>query len=108
MNTFILRSIRNQRREELEHIFSDDAVNRLVASCPALPAANEETLSVTACAYTLDGDQTDDSEDIGAWGDELDDETKTIAVSRDLLKMGMKRGTKVRIHGHPGEYVVET
>lgn len=70
-------------------------------------AADEETLAVTACAYTLDGDQTDDSEDIGAWGDELDDESRTIAVSRDLLKMGMKRGTKVRIHGRPGEYIVK-
>lgn len=79
----------------------------LLACLPAIAfAEDEETLSVTACAYTLDGDQTDDSEDIGAWGDELDDESKTIAVSRDLLKMGMKRGTKVRIHGRPGEYVV--
>jgi 3D (Asp-Asp-Asp) domain-containing protein len=66
----------------------------------------EHTLSVTAVAYTLDSDQTDDSEDTGAWGDELDDEAKVIAVSRDLLAMGLKRGSKVRIHGKPGEYEV--
>jgi 3D (Asp-Asp-Asp) domain-containing protein len=77
----------------------------------AAPAAawadTEHTLSVTAVAYTLDDDQTDDSEDIGAWGDELDDEAKVIAVSRDLLEMGLKRGTKVRIHGKQGEYIVQ-
>ena len=83
----------------------------LLLSLPLLfPVAawpeTEETLSVTACAYTLDGDETDDSEDLGAWSDELDDEARVIAVSRDLLEMGMKRGTKVRIHGRPGEYVV--
>ena len=72
----------------------------------ATRAETEQTLSVTAVAYTLDDDQTDDSEDIGAWGDELDDEAKVIAVSRDLLAMGLKRGTKVRIHGRRGEYVV--
>lgn len=73
---------------------------------PALAEEVEHTLKVTAVAYTLDDDQTDDSEDIGAWGDELDDEAKIIAVSRDLLAMGLKRGTKVRIKGKPGEYVV--
>lgn len=66
----------------------------------------EQTLTVTAVAYSLDDDQTDDSEDTGAWGDELDDEAKVIAVSRDLLAMGLKRGTKVRIHGRRGEYIV--
>jgi 3D (Asp-Asp-Asp) domain-containing protein len=76
------------------------------AIAPLARAETEHTLSVTAVAYTLDDDQTDDSEDIGAWGDELDDEARIIAVSRDLLEMGLKRGTKVRIHGKPGEYVV--
>lgn len=78
--------------------------------CLLLPTTStaevEHTLSVTAVAYTLDEDQTDDDEDIGAWGDELDDEAKIIAVSRDLLAMGLTRGTKVRIEGKRGEYVV--
>lgn len=73
---------------------------------PMAWAETEHTLSVTAVAYTLDSDQTDDSEDTGAWGDELDDEAKIIAVSRDLLGMGLKRGSKVRIHGKRGEYMV--
>jgi 3D (Asp-Asp-Asp) domain-containing protein len=31
---------------------------------------------------------------------------KVIAVSRDLLKAGLKRGTKVRIDGVEGEWIV--
>jgi 3D (Asp-Asp-Asp) domain-containing protein len=72
----------------------------------AAAAEIEHSLTVTAVAYTLDDRQTDDDEDIGAWGDELDDEANIIAVSRDLLGMGLKRGTRVRIHGRRGEYVV--
>jgi 3D (Asp-Asp-Asp) domain-containing protein len=82
------------------------AILAALLSSPIAIAQTEQTLTVTAVAYTLDDDQTDDSEDIGAWGDELDDEAKVIAVSRDLLEMGLKRGTKVRIHGRRGEYVV--
>lgn len=78
----------------------------LLLASTALRAETEQTLRVTAVAYTLDSSQTDDDEDIGAWGDELDDEAKIIAVSRDLLAMGLTRGTKVRIEGRRGEYVV--
>ena len=31
---------------------------------------------------------------------------KAIAVSKDLLEAGLTRGTRVRIDGLPGEYVV--
>jgi 3D (Asp-Asp-Asp) domain-containing protein len=31
---------------------------------------------------------------------------KAIAVSRDLIGMGLTHGTKVRIEGLPGKYVV--
>jgi len=72
----------------------------------AAATETEHRLAVTAVAYTLDKRQTDDDEDIGAWGDELDDEANIIAVSRDLLEMGLRRGTKVRIEGRRGEYVV--
>ncbi len=80
----------------------------LIGTLPLAAAGTEteHTLTVTAVAYTLDSDQTDDDEDIGAWGDELDDEARIIAVSRDLLAMGLTRGTKVRIEGRRGEYVV--
>ncbi len=77
-----------------------------------LPAeASEETagvraLVVTATAYNSVVEQTDDDPEIAAWGDRLEPGMKSIAVSRDLLDMGLKRNAKVRIHGLPGEYVV--
>jgi 3D (Asp-Asp-Asp) domain-containing protein len=82
------------------------ALLAVLAAAAAAETASEQTLTVTAVAYTLDSDQTDEDEDIGAWGDELDDEAKIIAVSRDLLAMGLTRGTRVRIEGLRGEYVV--
>lgn len=61
---------------------------------------------VTATAFNSDEDQTDDEEDIAAWGDRLKPGMKVIAVSRDLLKMGLKRNVKIRIDGLPGEWRV--
>lgn len=63
-------------------------------------------LHVTATAYNSVRGQTDSSPNIAAWGDRLKPGMKAIAVSRDLLKMGLKRGSKVKISGLPGEYVV--
>jgi 3D (Asp-Asp-Asp) domain-containing protein len=98
-----------QQREKFQMQSSMRLSLSVALTLLAFPAAaneTEHTLTVTAVAYTLDSDQTDDDEDIGAWGDELDDEAKIIAVSRDLLAMGLTRGTRVRIEGRRGEYVV--
>jgi 3D (Asp-Asp-Asp) domain-containing protein len=69
-------------------------------------AARYRALVVTATAYNSVPEQTDDDPDIAAWGDRLEPGMKSIAVSRDLLQLGLRRNTKVRIHGLPGEYVV--
>ena len=50
--------------------------------------------------------QTDDTPDIGAWGDRLKPGVRAIAVSRDLIDMGLTHNTRVRIDGLPGEYRV--
>ncbi len=64
-------------------------------------------LKVTATAYTSHVAQTDSTPNIAAWGDKLRPGIKAIAVSRDLLKIyGLKHGTKVRIKGLSGEYMV--
>jgi 3D (Asp-Asp-Asp) domain-containing protein len=64
-------------------------------------------LKVTATAYTSHAAQTDSTPNIAAWGDKLRPGMKAIAVSRDLLKVyGLKHGTKVRIKGLSGEYLV--
>ncbi len=44
--------------------------------------------------------------DIAAWGDTLKEGMKAIAVSRDLLRLGLVHGTPVRIDGLEGEYLV--
>ncbi|MCK5895979.1 MAG: 3D domain-containing protein [Cocleimonas sp.] len=64
-------------------------------------------LKVIATAYTSHAAQTDSTPNIAAWGDKLRPGMKVIAVSRDLLKIyGLKHGSKVRIKGLSGEYLV--
>lgn len=69
-------------------------------------AASERTLEVTATAYNSLPGQTEGDPSVAAWGDRLVPGMKAIAVSTDLLELGLRRGTKVRIDGLPGEYVV--
>jgi len=64
-------------------------------------------LRVIATAYTSHVAQTDSTPNIAAWGDKLRPGMKVIAVSRDLLSIyGLKHGSKVRIKGLSGEYLV--
>jgi 3D (Asp-Asp-Asp) domain-containing protein len=64
------------------------------------------TLKVTASAYNSLPGQTDSRPDEAAWGDILKPGMKAIAVSNDLLAMGMTRNTRVKIKGLPGTYRV--
>ncbi len=69
-------------------------------------AAKPKKMHVTATAYNSVRAQTNSNPSIAAWGDRLKPGMKAIAVSRDLLRKGLKRGSKVKISGLPGEYVV--
>lgn len=77
---------------------------------PAIHATETQkelkTLEVLATAYNSVPEQTDDSPFEAAWGDILKPDVKSIAVSRDLLDMGLRQYSKVKISGLPGEYVV--
>lgn len=42
----------------------------------------------------------------GAWGDALTPDMKAVAVSPDLLQLGLEHGDTIRIEGLPGEYKV--
>jgi 3D (Asp-Asp-Asp) domain-containing protein len=57
----------------------------------------KRTLQVLATAYHADPDQTDDTPTICAWGDEI--QPGTIAVSRDLERIGLTRGKIVFVEG---------
>ncbi|PSW04951.1 hypothetical protein C9I89_11630 [Photobacterium lipolyticum] len=72
----------------------------------ALAHGQVKKLKVTATAYNSVRAQTNANPTQAAWGDKLKPGMKVIAVSRDLLGMGLTRGAKVKISGLPGEYVV--
>ena len=68
---------------------------------------NTKTIEVTATAYnSLPGQTHRDHPEIAAWGDKLEPGMKAIAVSQDLLSMGLTYNTKVKIEGLKGKYTV--
>lgn len=69
-------------------------------------AGRERTLRVKASAYNSLHGQTDATPSLAAWGDRLEPGMKAIAVSHDLVALGLDRGKRVRIDGLEGEYVV--
>lgn len=66
-----------------------------------------ETIEVTATAYNSVKGQTSNTPHLGAFGDSLKPGMKYIAVSRDLLRKGLKHNTPVRIDGFKGLYLVK-
>jgi 3D (Asp-Asp-Asp) domain-containing protein len=64
------------------------------------------SMIVTASAYTSCRRETDKTPYLAAWNNKLKHSVKSIAVSRDLLKMGLTNKTKVTIDSLPGTYVV--
>ncbi len=83
------------------------AITLLLAIAGSAWAAEpERSRIVHASAYNSLPGQTDDEPSIAAWGDRLEPGMAAIAVSRDLLELGLTRGVRVRIEGLPGEYVV--
>ena len=78
----------------------------LLASACATVGTPGRPLEVTATAYNSLPAQTDRHPEIGAWGDRLRPGMRSIAVSQDLLSLGLVRGARVRIEGLGGEYAV--
>ena len=76
----------------------------LAASASADSA--KRSLVVTATAYNSLPEQTDAEPHLAAWGDALAPGMKVIAVSRDLIPVGLDRRTPVKIEGFPGVYLV--
>ena len=77
----------------------------LAASCK--PKYEEHRMEVTATAYTSHAHQTSGNPRITAWGDTLKPDTRSIAVSRDLIDSGLTSGVEVKIEGLPGTYIVK-
>ena len=74
----------------------------------AIVGCNGETQSlvVRATAYNSVPEQTEGDPTIGAWGDKLRPGDRVIAVSPDLIALGLDRGAVVEIDGLPGRYKV--
>lgn len=70
---------------------------------PKLPL---KELVVTATAYTSNVAETDDTPNLAAWNNELKPGMKAIAVSRDLIPMGLTNGKEVMIEGLEGRFKV--
>ena len=69
-------------------------------------SGEKRVLKVTATAYNSVKGQTDKTPNLAAWNNKLIPGMKTIAVSRDLLKVGLTNGVQVKISGLSGTYIV--
>lgn len=67
-----------------------------------------KTLRVKAMAYTACsvGRKKAKRAPRGAWGDRLTAEANAVAISPDLLELGLDRGDLITIEGLPGKYKV--
>ncbi len=65
-----------------------------------------QSITVTASAYNSLKIQGQGNPEITAWGDTLAPDVLSIAVSRDLIKKGLKHNTPVIIEGFEGIFIV--
>ncbi len=64
-------------------------------------------LEVTVSAYNSVSWQTSGNPNIAAWGDTLKPGMKSVAVSRDLLQLGLTHNTQIKIEGLDSIYLVK-
>ncbi len=66
-----------------------------------------DTICVTATAYNSVENQTEGHPRITAWGDTLKPGMKAVAVSRDLMKMGLNHNARIKIEGFDSIFLVK-
>ncbi len=104
-------------KKSVSRFFNDMLVALIMilgmTSCTAQPPSCKipqectHLLEVQATAYTCHVQRSTHTRfPIGAWGDVLKPGTKAVAVSNDLIAMGLTHGTKITIEGLEGEYMV--
>lgn len=64
-------------------------------------------MEVMVTAYNSLSWQTEGNPVVAAWGDTLRADSPSVAVSRDLLKMGLARNTPVLIEGFTDTFLVK-
>ncbi|HEY8430798.1 MAG TPA: hypothetical protein VIL20_20605 [Sandaracinaceae bacterium] len=70
------------------------------------PAPGARSAVVTASAYTSHPEQTQGDPFVTASGRRLEPGMRALAVSEDLFEAGLAFGTRVRIEGVEGEWIV--
>jgi len=66
------------------------------------------TMTVTATAYNPVEAQTKKGNlGLAAWGDMLEPGDKVIAISRDLIRQGIKYNQEIKIEGLEGTFIVK-
>ena len=66
------------------------------------------TMTVTSTAYnSLHGQGSGEDHALAAWGDRLKPGMQAVAVSRDLIPLGLGHNAEVQIEGLPGVWVVK-
>jgi 3D (Asp-Asp-Asp) domain-containing protein len=73
---------------------------------PPAPPKPVRELEVTATAYNSLPAQTDGDPTLTAFGIRLKPGMRIVAVSRDLEKLGLREGVRLRISGLEGEWTV--
>ncbi|TBW29387.1 hypothetical protein EZJ28_04505 [Gramella sp. KN1008] len=83
----------------------------MLSSCQRItdstPEVDWDTICVTATAYNSIPYQTEGNPSITAWGDTLKPGMRAIAVSRDLIRMGLDHNSKVRLEGFDSIFLVK-
>lgn len=94
----------------LKHLFTGFFILALFLffSCKSDDHTKEVTITVTASAYNSVEKQTKKGNPyLTAWGDTLQAGEKAIAVSRDLIELGLDHNQEVEIEGFSGTYIVK-
>ena len=81
----------------------------ILTSCSTIQKPLQEkqqSLLVTATAFNSLPKQGQGNPNVGAWGDRIKPGVNAVAVSEDLVSLGLTCGTRVRIEGMKNEYVV--
>ncbi len=93
------------KKQQLLNVSVLIALFTCLLACAERKGAAQE-LTVTATAYNSVVGQTSGDPTLAAWGDRLDPNIASIAVSRDLIPLGLGHNTEVQIDGLAGTYLV--
>ncbi|TVZ53352.1 3D domain-containing protein [Dokdonia sp. Hel_I_53] len=100
--------INESLREIADENYSEKGVETDVKNLYEKPVKKRISLDVTATAYNSFERQTKKGNPfLAAWGDILEPGERAIAVSRDLIKLGLDHNEEVEIKGLNGDYIVK-